>query len=218
MDGVILEARGIAKSFGALKAVQGVNIAVRDRSLHALIGPNGAGKTTAFNLISGFYTPDEGDVFLKGKSIAGLSPEAITHAGIGRSFQITNLFPALSVEENLRLAIQARHARRFDPWTHARSIDEIETETSAVVRYLGVAGIERAEAGALSYGGQRLLDMGLALATKPRVLLLDEPLAGLAAAERQRIGDIIKRIFSDVPMLLWSTISTVCSRLRTPSR
>ncbi len=201
-DGVILEARGIAKNFGALKAVQGVNIAVRDRSLHALIGPNGAGKTTAFNLISGFYTPDEGDVVLKGKSIAGLSPEAITQAGIGRSFQITNLFPALSVEENLRLAIQARHPQRFNPWTNARSIDQVETETSSVVRYLGVAGIERAEAGALSYGGQRLLDMGLALATKPRVLLLDEPLAGLAAAERQRIGDIIKRISSDVPMLL----------------
>ncbi|MBL0407049.1 ATP-binding cassette domain-containing protein [Microvirga aerilata] len=202
MDGVILEARGIAKNFGALKAVQGVNIAVRDRSLHALIGPNGAGKTTAFNLISGFYTPDEGDIFLKGQSIAGLSPEAITHAGIGRSFQITNLFPALSVEENLRLAVQARHPRRFDPWTNARLIAQIETETSAVVRYLGVAGIERAEAGELSYGGQRLLDMGLALATKPRVLLLDEPLAGLAAAERQRIGDIIKRISSDLPMLL----------------
>jgi branched-chain amino acid transport system ATP-binding protein len=202
MDGVILEARGIAKSFGALKAVQGVNIAVRDRSLHALIGPNGAGKTTAFNLISGFYTPDEGNILLKGQSIASLSPEAITHAGIGRSFQITNLFPALSVEENLRLAMQARHPRRFDPWTHARLIDQIETETSAVVRYLGVAGIEHAEAGELSYGGQRLLDMGLALATKPRVLLLDEPLAGLAAAERQRIGDIIKRISSDVPMLL----------------
>ena len=201
-DGVILEARGIAKHFGALKAVQGVNIAVRDRSLHAVIGPNGAGKTTAFNLISGFYTPDKGDVLLKGKSIAGLSPEAITQAGIGRSFQITNLFPALSVEENLRLAIQARHPQRFNPWTNARSIDQVETETSSVVRYLGVAGIERAEAGALSYGGQRLLDMGLALATKPRVLLLDEPLAGLAAAERQRIGDIIKRISSDVPMLL----------------
>ncbi|WP_201864925.1 branched-chain amino acid ABC transporter ATP-binding protein/permease [Microvirga soli] len=201
-DGVILEARGIAKNFGALKAVRGVNIAVRDRSLHALIGPNGAGKTTAFNLISGFYTPDEGDVFLKGKSIAGLSPEAITQAGIGRSFQITNLFPALSVEENLRLAIQARHPQRFNPWTNARAIDQVEAETSSVVRYLGVAGIEHAEAGALSYGGQRLLDMGLALATKPRVLLLDEPLAGLAAAERQRIGDIIKRISSDVPMLL----------------
>jgi ABC-type branched-subunit amino acid transport system ATPase component/ABC-type branched-subunit amino acid transport system permease subunit len=202
VDGVILEARGITKSFGALKAVQSVNIAVRDCSLHALIGPNGAGKTTAFNLISGYYTPDEGDVLLQGRSIAGLSPEAITEAGVGRSFQITNLFPALTVEENVRLAVQASHPQRFNPWTAARAIKRIESETSALIRYLGVAGIEKAEAGALSYGGQRLLDMGLALATKPRVLLLDEPLAGLAAAERQRIGDIIKRISSDVPMLL----------------
>jgi branched-chain amino acid transport system ATP-binding protein len=202
MDGAILQARGIAKSFGGLKAVDGVDIAVRDRSLHALIGPNGAGKTTAFNLISGLYRPDEGDVLLRGRSIAGLSPEKITQAGIGRSFQITNLFPALTVEENLRLSVQARHPRRFDPWTAARSIEAIEGETAALVRYLGVSGIERAEAGALSYGGQRLLDMGLALATKPRVLLLDEPLAGLAAAERQRIGDIVKRISSDVPVLL----------------
>ncbi|KFG69857.1 branched-chain amino acid ABC transporter ATP-binding protein/permease [Microvirga sp. BSC39] len=202
VDGIVLEARAISKNFGALKAVEGVNIAVRDGSLHALIGPNGAGKTTAFNVISGFYKPDEGDVRLQGRSIAGLSPEAITRAGIGRSFQITNLFPALSVEENVRLAVQARHPQRFNPWTSARSIKGIESETSALIRYLGVAGIEKAEAGALSYGGQRLLDMGLALATKPRVLLLDEPLAGLAAAERQRIGDIIKRISSDVPMLL----------------
>jgi ABC-type branched-subunit amino acid transport system ATPase component/ABC-type branched-subunit amino acid transport system permease subunit len=200
--GTILEARGISKSFHGLKAVQHVDIAVRDRSLHALIGPNGAGKTTAFNLISGLYTPDEGDVLLGGRSIAGLTPEAITEAGIGRSFQITNLFPALTVEENVRLAVQARHPQRFNPWLAARSIDEIETQTAAVIRYLGVAGIEAAEAGTLSYGGQRLLDMGLALATKPRVLLLDEPLAGLSAAERQRIGDIIKRVSSDIPMLL----------------
>jgi branched-chain amino acid transport system ATP-binding protein len=198
----ILEARGIAKSFGGIKAVQGVDILVRDRSLHALIGPNGAGKTTAFNLISGMFVPDEGEILLRGRSIAGLSPEAITAAGIGRSFQITNLFPALSVEENVRLAIQARHRHRFDPWAQARALADIERETAALIRYLGVAGMERAEAGALSYGGQRLLDMGLALATKPRLLLLDEPLAGLAAAERQRIGDIVKRISSDVPVLL----------------
>ncbi|HKG82441.1 MAG TPA: branched-chain amino acid ABC transporter ATP-binding protein/permease [Beijerinckiaceae bacterium] len=197
-----LEARGIAKSFGGIKAVQGVDILVRDRSLHALIGPNGAGKTTAFNLISGMFVPDDGEILLRGRSIAGLSPEAITAAGIGRSFQITNLFPALSVEENVRLAIQARHRHRFDPWAQARALADIERETAELIRYLGVAGMEQAEAGALSYGGQRLLDMGLALATKPRLLLLDEPLAGLAAAERQRIGDIVKRISSDVPVLL----------------
>jgi len=201
-DGAILQVRGIAKSFGGIRAVQGVDFDVRDRSLHALIGPNGAGKTTAFNLISGMFPPDEGNILLRGQSIAGLAPEAITAAGIGRSFQITNLFPSLSVEENLRLAVQARHPRRMDPWTAARSISEIEDETKAIIRYLGVAGIELAEAGTLSYGGQRLLDMGLALATKPRLLLLDEPLAGLSAAERQRIGDIIKHISADVPVLL----------------
>jgi branched-chain amino acid transport system ATP-binding protein len=200
--GAILEARGLLKRFGGIKAVQGVDLTVRDRSLHALIGPNGAGKTTAFNLISGMYRPDHGTITLRGKSIAGLSPEKITRAGVGRSFQITNLFPELTVEENIRLAVQARHPRRFDPWTAARRIDEIEGETATIIRYLGVAGIERAEAGALSYGGQRLLDMGLALATKPRLLLLDEPLAGLAAAERQRIGDIIKHISADMPVLL----------------
>ena len=198
----VLAARHIVKSFGGIRAVQGIDISIADRTLHALIGPNGAGKTTAFNLLSGMFPPDEGTVSLMGKSIAGHTPEEIARAGIGRSFQITNLFPALSVGENIRLAVQARHPRRFDPLTNALSIQAINSETDAVIRYLGLAGIEKAEAGMLSYGGQRLLDMGVALATAPRVLLLDEPLAGLAAAERERIGAIIKRISSDLPVLL----------------
>jgi branched-chain amino acid transport system ATP-binding protein len=200
--GSVLSASHIVKSFGGIKAVQGVDIAITDRTLHALIGPNGAGKTTAFNLLSGMYKPDQGSVSLMGQPIAGSTPEGITSAGIGRSFQITNLFPALSVGENIRLAVQARHPWRFDPLTNALSIDAINSETDAVVRYLGLAGIEKAEAGMLSYGGQRLLDMGVALATAPRVLLLDEPLAGLATAERDRIGAIIKRISVDLPVLL----------------
>src|SRR4029434_6957750 len=102
-------------------------------------------------------------------------------------------------------AVQARHPRRFDPVTNALSIDAINAETDATIRYLGLAGIEKAEAGNLSYGGQRLLDMGVALATAPRVLLLDQPLAGLAAAERERIGAIIKRISSDLAVLLVDT-------------
>jgi branched-chain amino acid transport system ATP-binding protein len=202
IDGAVLSARHIVKSFGGIKAVQGIDISIGDRTLHALIGPNGAGKTTAFNLLSGMFPPDEGEVSLMGQPIAGHAPEEIASAGIGRSFQITNLFPALSVGENIRLAVQARHPRRFDPVTNALSIDAINAETDAIIRYLGLAGIEKAEAGMLSYGGQRLLDMGLALATAPRVLLLDEPLAGLAAAERERIGAIIKRISSDLPVLL----------------
>jgi ABC-type branched-subunit amino acid transport system ATPase component len=202
VEGPVLAARHIAKSFGGIRAVQDVDIGVADRTLHALIGPNGAGKTTAFNLLSGMFPPDQGEVALMGQSIAGRTPEQIARAGIGRSFQITNLFPALSVGENIRLAVQARHPRRFDPLSSALSIDAINAETDAVIRYLGLAGIDRAEAGMLSYGGQRLLDMGIALATAPRVLLLDEPLAGLAAAERERIGAIIKRISSDLPVLL----------------
>ncbi len=202
VEGPVLAAHQIVKSFGGIRAVQGVDIAVADRTLHALIGPNGAGKTTAFNLLSGMYAPDRGTVSLLGRPIAGHAPEQIAQAGIGRSFQITNLFPALSVAENIRLAVQARHPRRFDPLTPARSIATINAETDATIRYLGLAGIEAAEAGLLSYGGQRLLDMGVALATAPRVLLLDEPLAGLAAAERERIGAIIKRISADLPVLL----------------
>ncbi len=202
IDGPVLSAHHIVKSFGGIKAVQGIDISIADRTLHALIGPNGAGKTTAFNLLSGMYPPDEGTVSLMGRPITGHTPEEIAHAGIGRSFQITNLFPALSVAENIRLAVQARHPRRFDPITNALSIDAINAETDTIIRYLGLAGIEKAEAGLLSYGGQRLLDMGVALATAPRVLLLDEPLAGLAASERERIGAIIKRISTDLPVLL----------------
>jgi branched-chain amino acid transport system ATP-binding protein len=201
-DGHVLKAEGIAKSFGGIKAVQGVDILMRDRSLHALIGPNGAGKTTAFNLISGMFAPDAGSVTLAGKSIGGMSPEAITMAGIGRSFQITNLFPALTIEENVRLAVQARSPAAFNPWTNSRTLDDVNRQTAGVIQTMGLAGVEQAEAGSLSYGGQRLLDMSLALATKPRVLLLDEPLAGLAAAERERVGNLIKSISRDMPVLL----------------
>ena len=123
VEGAVLAARHIVKSFGGIRAVQGIDISIADRKLHALIGPNGAGKTTAFNLLSGMFPPDQGEVSLMGRPIAGHAPEQIASAGIGRSFQITNLFPALSVGENIRLAVQARHPRRFDPLTNALSIE-----------------------------------------------------------------------------------------------
>lgn len=200
--GPVLVAQDIAKSFGAVAAVRGVSFTVAERTLHALIGPNGAGKTSAFNLLSGLYTPDGGRITLDGRDVGGLEPYAITRAGIGRSFQITNLFPGLSVQENVRLAVQARHPSHFSPWRDALAIREIAEDTAELLRWTGLSGIERAEAGSLSYGGQRLLDMGLALATRPRVLLLDEPLAGLAAAERERVGDLIKALSADIPVLL----------------
>src|SRR3954468_4308606 len=201
-DGPILVAEGLEKSFGGIRAVQGAGFQVRDRTLHALIGPNGAGKTTAFNLISGLLRPDKGSVTLAGQPIAGLSPERITGAGIGRSFQITNLFGALDIAENVRLAVQARDRRRFWFWNDAHAMESVNAETKAVMRTMGLAGMESAQAASLSYGGQRLLDMALALATRPRLLLLDEPLAGLAAAERDRVGRLIKSISAEVPVLL----------------
>ncbi|MGL4637165.1 MAG: ATP-binding cassette domain-containing protein [Beijerinckiaceae bacterium] len=201
-DGPVLVVKDIARAFGGIKAVRGVDLNVHDRSLHALIGPNGAGKTTAFNLISGLFAPDSGSVVLAGKPVHGLNPDAITRAGVGRAFQITNLFPALTVQENVRLAIQAWKPERFHVWRTAASLGEVNEQTAELIRTMGLAGIEKAEAGSLSYGGQRLLDMSLALATRPRLLMLDEPLAGLAAAERARVGDLIKSISKDLPVLL----------------
>jgi ABC-type branched-subunit amino acid transport system ATPase component len=141
-------------------------------------------------------------VTLLGTPVTGLPAEELTRRGVGRSFQITNLFPSLSVEENIRLAVQARSPHAFDPWRSAAALATVNAETVEILRVMGLAGVERAEAGALSYGGQRLLDMAVALATRPRVLLLDEPLAGLAAAERTRIAELIRAIAADIPVLL----------------
>src|SRR5262245_32529222 len=201
-DGAVLTVEDLHKRFGGIRAVDGISFTVRDRTLHALIGPNGAGKTTAFNLLSGLYRPDSGAIALDGASVAGLRPEDITVAGVGRSFQITNLFPALSVEENLRLAVQARHRRRFAVFTATRALTDVNAETAELTTFLGLKGTERAEAASLSYGGQRLLDMGLALATRPRILLLDEPLAGLAVAERQRIAALVKALSAEIPIVV----------------
>ena len=200
--GIILCARDLAKSFGGIHAVQDFDLSLGAQTLHALIGPNGAGKTTAFNILSGLYPPDRGTVELAGRSIAGLKPEDITAAGVGRSFQITNLFGGLSTQENMRLAVQARHSRRFAAWGSTAALADVNAETAELMAFLGIAGVERAEAASLSYGGQRLLDLGVALATRPRILLLDEPLAGLAVGERQRIAALLKTISAEIPVLL----------------
>jgi len=200
--GTLFTAQGLAKSFGGIHAVAEASIAVADRSLHALIGPNGAGKTTLFNLISGLFVPDRGRVLLDGYDLTGQPPHKVVAAGLSRSFQITNLFPGLTVEENVRLAVQARDPSHFYGWARAAAIVPVVAKTRELIRFLGLTGIEHAEAGALSYGGQRLLDMGLALASRPRLLLLDEPLAGLAAAERERVSRLVKRISTVIPVLL----------------
>jgi len=200
--GDVLVVDKVSISFGGIKAVQEASLSVKSGQIHVLIGPNGAGKTTLFNLISGLYTPATGRVQLLGRDIAGLPPQEICHAGLSRSFQITSLFNNLTIEENLRLAFQAKDSRRYAVWRDARSLQYVNRETAELIRFLGLEGIENVKCSDLSYGGQRLVDLGIALASKPRVILLDEPLAGLAQAERERVVRLITTMSRYVPVLI----------------
>ena len=201
-QGVVLEVQAIDKHFGGIQAVKNAQLTLHAGEIHALIGPNGAGKTTTFNLISGMFAPDSGTVKLNGRQIQGLSPHDICQQGLARSFQITNLFRGLSIYENLRLSLQARHTARFNMWRDIDSYPQIHAETSELMKFLGLEGMEKIEGGELSYGGQRLVDLGIALGSKPHVLLMDEPLAGLAAAERERVSHLVKTIASNIPVLI----------------
>ena len=201
-QGVVLEVTAINKHFGGIQAVKDAQRNLHAGQIHALIGPNGAGKTTTFNLISGMFEPDSGTVRLLGQEIQHLPPHRICQQGLARSFQITNLFRGLPIYENLRLSLQARHPARFNAWRDIDSYPEIHADTAALMKFLGLQGIETIEGGALSYGGQRLVDLGIALGSKPQVLLMDEPLAGLAAAERERVSHLIKTVARNIPVLI----------------
>lgn len=200
--GAVLEVRGVSKNFGGIQAVSNANLTLKAGEIHALIGPNGAGKTSLFNIVSGLYIPTTGAVRLRGRDVQGQPIPNICQAGLARSFQITSLFKALTIEENLRLSLQARHAGRFNIWRDIDSYGDINGETAELVKFLGLEGIEEIHAGDLSYGGQRLVDLGIALGSKPEVLLLDEPLAGLAAAERERVSRLVRNIASNIPVLI----------------
>jgi ABC-type branched-subunit amino acid transport system ATPase component/ABC-type branched-subunit amino acid transport system permease subunit len=202
LDGTVLDVRGVSKTFGGIRAVTDASLQVGAGEIHALIGPNGAGKTTLFNLVSGLYPTDGGTIKLNGRDIQGVPSEAICHQGLARSFQITNLFKGLSIYENLRLSLQAQNAGRFNLWRDIDHYEDIHAETAELIKFLGLEGIETIEGGELSYGGQRLVDLGIALGSKPQVLLLDEPLAGLAAAERERVSNLVKNIAANIPVLI----------------
>ncbi len=200
--GTVLVLDGVQKSFGGIRAVSNASLSVQAGEIHALIGPNGAGKTTLFNIASGMFAPDAGAVQLRGTDVRGLSADRICALGLARSFQITNLFKGLSIHENIRLSVMAGHAARFNAWRDSDSYAPVHAQTAELVRFLGLEGIEEVIAGDLSYGGQRLLDLGIAVASGPAVLLLDEPLAGLAAAERERVTALIATIARQVPVLI----------------
>jgi len=201
-QGTVLKADSISKHFAGIRAVIDASLTVEASEIHALIGPNGAGKTTMFNLISGLYNPNSGSVRLYDRNIHGLTPAQICNKGLARSFQITNLFRGLSIYENLRLSLQAQHPSRFNAWKDIDSLTDVHAETAELIRYLCLEGVEHMEAGELSYGGQRLVDLGIALGCKPQVLLLDEPLAGLAAAEREHVSNLVTNVASNIPVLI----------------
>ncbi len=202
LKGTVLEVEGISKHFGGIRAVADAGLKLCAGEIHALIGPNGAGKTTLFNLISGLYPADAGTIRLSGREIVGVPSDLICHQGLARSFQITNLFRGLSIYENLRLSLQAQRPMRFNIWRDIDHFADIHSETAELVKFLGLEGIEAIEAGELSYGGQRLVDLGIALGSKPQVLLLDEPLAGLAATERERVSSLVKSVAANIPVLI----------------
>ena len=201
-QGTVLAVEGVDKHFGGIRAVTGANLQVQAGQVHALIGPNGAGKTTTFNLVSGMFAPSAGQVLLRGRPVHGLGPDRICQQGLARSFQITNLFKGLTIRENLRLSLQARHPARLDFWRDVDHFDTINAETDELIKFLGLQGIEDTLGGDLSYGGQRLVDLGIALGSKPQALLMDEPLAGLAAAERERVSKLVRTIAHHIPVLI----------------
>ncbi len=196
-NSVILETHDLGKSFGGLVAVSGVSIKVKAQSLHSIIGPNGAGKTTLFNLLSGNLEPSGGRVIFKGRDITDLPPHRTAHLGIGRSFQITNVFPNLTVLENVRLAAQALGRDNFKFWQHYQRFARYEERARQVIAQVGLADQADALARVLPHGDKRKLELGILLAADPELLLLDEPTAGMAREEIPLLMQVIEQIRSE---------------------
>jgi branched-chain amino acid transport system ATP-binding protein len=192
--GPVLELRSLMKSFGETQIIRGVDLTVTRGQRHALIGPNGAGKSTLFNLISGQYVPSSGAILLNGESIAGLSPHVINRRGLSRSFQITNVFPRMSVAENLRTSIMGRHGHRLTLFRPIRSLKAVNDEVDGFIDKLRLGKRRDDLAGDLAYSEQRILEIGMSLATDPTVLLLDEPTAGMSREETAYIVELIRQV------------------------
>jgi branched-chain amino acid transport system ATP-binding protein len=197
-----LAVEGLRRSFGALTAVNGVTFAVAARERRAIIGPNGAGKTTLFNLITGHLRPTGGRILFEGEPLGALPPYAVARRGISRSFQRTNVFPRLPVCENLRLAAAAAGRGSYDM---LRSVSRLRVpleRARATAEAVGLTDRLDAPAGTLSYGEQRQLEIGIALATGPKLLLLDEPTAGMSPEETQRMTELVAGLPREITLLI----------------
>lgn len=202
MTSPLLQADGLCKHFGALQVCRNLNLTIRTGELHALIGPNGAGKTTALNLLSGLHMPDGGKLSFGGRDITRTPVYRRAGLGLARAFQITSLFNSFTVLENLSLATQAHQGSGFRFWTNAARDQRLLKPATEIMERMGLADRGDILAGNLSHGERRQLEMGMALATEPSMLLLDEPMAGLGSGGTAKLSELINGLKSEVTILL----------------
>jgi len=201
-DGTILETKDLHKHFGSLTAVNGVSLSIGKGKRHAIIGPNGAGKTTLFNLLSGRFKPSQGRILFYGKDITGMPPYRISRLGIARSFQIINVFPQLSVFENVHTVLMSKHHIRYDFLRSLKRWKKVTDETVRLLEQIGLLDKKDVLAGFLSYGEQRGLEVGLTIASDPELILLDEPTAGMSMDETRQAIKLIDRVTKGKTLLI----------------
>jgi branched-chain amino acid transport system ATP-binding protein len=202
VDDIILETSGLTKEFLGFVAVSDVELKVRRGSIHGLIGPNGAGKTTCFNLLTKFLPPTRGSIRYDGRDITGMKPAEVARLGLVRSFQISAVFPHLSVLENVRLALQRQRGGSFDFWRSETLLRQYDDRARALLDDVGLTGYAELTAGELPYGRKRALEIATTLALDPVMMLLDEPTAGMAHEDVDRIVALVKRVSSGRTVLL----------------
>ena len=201
-EDLILEANGLTKEFKGFVAVKNVNLNVRRHTIHALIGPNGAGKTTCFNLLTHFLTPTAGRIRFNGRDITGSSAAAIARMGVARSFQISAVFPHLSVRENVRVALQRKLRNSFHFWRSERVLRQLDARALELVEAVGLSAFAEFPAVELPYGRKRALEIATTLALEPEMMLLDEPMAGLGQEDIKRISALIRTVAKNRTVLM----------------
>jgi branched-chain amino acid transport system ATP-binding protein len=218
----ILETSGLTKEFRGFTAVDGVDLSVRRGTIHALIGPNGAGKTTCFNLLTKFLEPTRGRIFYAGRDITGMKPADIARLGLVRSFQISAVFPHLTVLENVRIALQRKRGGSFDFWRSEAILATLDTRACELIDAVGLAAFTDTPAVALPYGRKRALEIATTLALEPEMMLLDEPTSGMAAEDVDRITALIRHAAKDRTVLMvehnLSVVSTLSDRITVLAR